>query len=811
MTGASSPSILIGLLAWLSAAPTSAETASAADCAGVLVGRVVDAATGEPLPRAAVALLSGPSGETNEEGRFRIERVCPGATRLKAERADYEPGTLTVNVPAGALVEMDLALEPRAVTQMGEIVIEAPRLAPSDTHSTGELSGAALERTRGRHLADAVAEVPGVTVLRSGGTAKPIVRGQSGSRVLVLFDEVRHEGQDWGLNYGTEIDPFAAGSIAVLKGSAGVRYGPDAIAGVLLVEPPPLLEEPGVRGEVDLVGAWNGRRGTVAGRVDAAPAFIPGLALRLEGNYSRGRALETPDYPLDNTGIEEWNLGGKVAYRRPGYSLELSYSRLKVTAGICTCVRIASIGDFRAQVERGRPLGEPRFNTDPEIERPFQDVSHDRAIARGRFDVLDAGTLELTYAFQLNLREEFDVVRRAVQGPQAEFELRTHSVDLVFEQEEIPLGSDVVLNGLVGCAFQLQENVFSGLPLIPNFRSLGGGIFAIERLTLGDLDIEAGARFDFLERDTFLAEPAYLRHRSRGTLGPDDCDVSAGGAARCPDSFQAGSLTLGGIWRATRAITAKLDLSTAARMPTMDEQFINGTAASFPVLGIGAPNLGPETSWSLSGTLQIETPWLSSEISAYGSYIDDYIYFAPELNEAGQPVLDVDITGARPRFSYRSIDAIFFGGEAAAKFRLGPFDLGVEAALVRAEEAETGAFLVFIPPDRGTASLTYHLPPLGDIFDDSFLSVSGTYVARQDRFDEAADLALPPPGYFLLGAEAGTHFTLEGQTFRFSMEATNLLDTSYRDYTSLLRYFADEPGLQVLVRLGATFGDDGTN
>ncbi len=35
----------------------------------------------------------------------------------------------------------------------------------------------------------------------------------------------------------TEIDPFSAGSISVIRGAAGARYGPDAIGGVILVEP----------------------------------------------------------------------------------------------------------------------------------------------------------------------------------------------------------------------------------------------------------------------------------------------------------------------------------------------------------------------------------------------------------------------------------------------------------------------------------------------------------------------------------------------------------------------------------------------
>ena len=37
------------------------------------------------------------------------------------------------------------------------------------------------------------------------------------------------------------------------------------------------------------------------------------------------------------------------------------------------------------------------------------------------------------------------------------------------------------------------------------------------------------------------------------------------------------------------------------------------------------------------------------------------------------------------------------------------------------------------------------------------------------------------------------------------LEITNLLDQTYREYTSLLRYYADEPGLNVGLRAKVTF------
>ena len=68
------------------------------------------------------------------------------------------------------------------------------------------------------------------------------------------------------------------------------------------------------------------------------------------------------------------------------------------------------------------------------------------------------------------------------------------------------------------------------------------------------------------------------------------------------------------------------------------------------------------------------------------------------------------------------------------------------------------------------------------------------------------DFAPPPAGYVLLGAAAGVEFLAPtGEVFRLSVVGTNLLNARYRDYTSLLRYFADEPGWGVQLRFSADF------
>ena len=111
---------------------------------------------------------------------------------------------------------------------------------------------------------------------------------------------------------------------------------------------------------------------------------------------------------------------------------------------------------------------------------------------------------------------------------------------------------------------------------------------------------------------------------------------------------------------------------------------------------------------------------------------------------------------------------------------------------------------MFVPADRFRGAVTLRAPD-GLGLRQTYLSVAGTYAARQRRFDLRADFAAPPAAYVSLDAELGTETTAAGQTVRLALQGQNLTNARYRDYTSLLRYFADEPGLQVWLRASVFF------
>ena len=77
-------------------------------------------------------------------------------------------------------------------------------------------------------------------------------------------------------------------------------------------------------------------------------------------------------------------------------------------------------------------------------------------------------------------------------------------------------------------------------------------------------------------------------------------------------------------------------------------------------------------------------------------------------------------------------------------------------------------------------------------------------VAEQSRVKPQQDIAPPPDGYTLLGIGMDTELGSR-RPVRLGVNVTNLLNTPYREYTSLLRYYGDQPGRNVRVHFGMDF------
>ena len=97
------------------------------------------------------------------------------------------------------------------------------------------VNAAQILRTGGATLADALTNVPGVSGSGfSAGSSRPVIRGMDSTRIRILENGTSSsDASDIGPDHGVPIDPLSARSIEVVRGAATLRYGSQAIGGVV--------------------------------------------------------------------------------------------------------------------------------------------------------------------------------------------------------------------------------------------------------------------------------------------------------------------------------------------------------------------------------------------------------------------------------------------------------------------------------------------------------------------------------------------------------------------------------------------------
>ena len=291
-------------------------------------------------------------------------------------------------------------------------------------HAVSVLS-AELERTRGQGLAEALEDLPGVQAL-SGGTsvAKPIIRGQLGRRLTLLVDGIKHESQQWGLDRARKSTPFyRQAGISVIRGAAAVRYGPDAIGGVVrgYMYTRNCRRRTGWRGDLHLAGLSDGISGPGAARLSWASAKTTVWPRKSKAVSKRTRPRVRPTIhsitPAPRNGMEAAkSVIGAARFLRRSPTIDITSKLGVLPECACTASRTSSPG-------QSRPTNELQTIAPISPSTDQRDVTHDQVEAQTRLDRLPIGSVQATYSFQHDLRREYDVVRQSTSGAQFDFRL----------------------------------------------------------------------------------------------------------------------------------------------------------------------------------------------------------------------------------------------------------------------------------------------------------------------------------------------------------------------------------------------------
>jgi hypothetical protein len=201
---------------------------------GRIAGRVVDAATGEPLPNANVLLADANTGTaTNPAGQFAVAPVLAGAHRLVVTYVGYQTAVDSVQVPPNGRDTVRVALS-RAVMETPPVVVDGlQRRLPAGRLGRAELGPSALARPSARGTPDVLRGASrqiGVSLHRP--LAEISVQGGDGGEHVMHLDgvPVREPVSLGGLL--SAFSPQALGRLTVHKAGFGAAEG-SYTAGVL--------------------------------------------------------------------------------------------------------------------------------------------------------------------------------------------------------------------------------------------------------------------------------------------------------------------------------------------------------------------------------------------------------------------------------------------------------------------------------------------------------------------------------------------------------------------------------------------------
>jgi len=218
--------LIIALLLLLASAVTFAGTT------GKIAGRILDAATGDPLVGANVVLENTSMGAaTDTNGEFYVINIPPGRYSVLVRMMGYKPQRMEdIQVTVDLTTRLDFDLQSTVLETDEVVVVTANRMKiQKDLTSSERAIGASeIDKLPVKSVEDLVTLQAGVTRDASGNLH---IRGGRSSEITYMVDGVQVVNPLYR-NMGISIDDQAIQELKAITGTFNAEYG-QALSGVV--------------------------------------------------------------------------------------------------------------------------------------------------------------------------------------------------------------------------------------------------------------------------------------------------------------------------------------------------------------------------------------------------------------------------------------------------------------------------------------------------------------------------------------------------------------------------------------------------
>lgn len=725
-----------------------------------------------------MALLALPGGAGEAAAQQALPTITIGAASPIKRRAPARPEAAR---PAPSTAETLVQPAPETAP-LGVLPIVTDQFATVTVVPNEE-----LRRTTGATLGDVLFSKPGVTgsSFAPGAASRPIVRGLDNYRVRIQENGVGAGGvSELGEDHGVPLDPLGISQLEVVRGPATLRWGSQAIGGVVnatnnrIPDAPPCRDDPSARETGCARVETRGAVATVDNGLDGATLLDVGrgnVALHADVHGRRADDYLIPNYPYlfpPDPAPAVYGRQPNSAMRSGGASLGGSYFFDGGFVG-------AAITQFNSLY---RIPGVEASQTGTRI-----DLRQTKVTSKGEFRPQSslveairywAGVTDYKHHERAN-ENGFDGIQQTFTSKEQEGRVEVQLVPF-----DLPFATLASAFGVHAAHQRLTAPDVEGGLFDPNRTKSVAGFLFNEFKFSDTLRMQVAGRIERIavagsSPDLFL-DPTLVLQRNR--------------------QFTPKSGAVGFLQDLPGDMVASLTAQYVERAPRAPELLSRGVHEATGTFDIGNPNLSIETARSIELGLRRAIGPFRFEAAAFYTRFDGFIF----RNLTGE-TCEGDFASCTPlgaggdlrQAVYSQHDAIFRGGEFQSQWDVAPLKGGVfgvenQFDVVRATFAG-GGNVPRIPPVRLGGGLFWR--------DGHWLArVNLLHAFPQNSVAPIAETATG--GYNLLKAEISYRLKLDpgdfvGREMTVGVVGNNLLNENIRNHVSFKKDEVLLPGANV--------------
>ncbi|MFY7810943.1 MAG: TonB-dependent receptor [Flavobacterium sp.] len=742
----------------------------------------------------AVVTLGKNSAITSTNGTFLIDNLKSGIYTLKIQHVGYEDYEQTIHLIQNETLTINLKqkIENLQEVIIKDVVQKIDKTMVNHTYISNNNQGSLMK---------SLENLPGINAVGVGTQAsKPVVRGMSFTRVAVVENGIKHEGQQWGADHGLEIESNQVESIELLKGVDAMLYGSDAVGGVLKINSNKKPNQLGFSGNFETVGKSinNSINGALNLDYSSKNWFVKfKTSLTDFGDYSiptdqiiyLNQIVPIENQKLKNTAGNEQNYALQVGFQKRNFSSTWSASWYKFKMGFFPAAHGAPT------VSKAKDDGDSR-----NIDFPRQEVSHVKILGNNSWK-WNKNSIEILTSFQRNLRKELSFFHShyptqpiPLRNPELElnFDLKT------FDAQTFFLNKNEKNSFTFGASLQLQQNVIDGYQfLLPNYqRNVYSTYSSYQNQWNSKWHTKLGVRFDYgnYTINRYFDSNFFTYLKNSGT--PDSNAIELATRSKGLDkNFKAFNWGITNTYEFKENQKITYHLGSVFRFPSVMELSANGIHHGSFRHEKGDENLDIEKGYQTELSYYFKKQSHELNVNLYLFYFQNYLFLKPSgffsvLPHAGQT------------YQYTQSKALLGGIELQWKTYWNNWQSNLVLEYLQNKELTQDFGLPFSPAPNGFWEIDYLLKD-HKYFENTKLQISVKHSLEQRNIAQNEDFT---NSWTILNLGISSEIKLFKIKIYSSINIYNLMNTKYYNHTSFYRPLEiPEQGRNIVLKLRITY------